>query len=73
MEDTLNWDSSYAVAKALNARHLGIDLEDVSLDKVFKWTLALPMFDDDPELANEEILLDIYKVWLEEKLEGEFE
>ena len=73
MEDTLNWDASYAIARALNAQHPGVELEDVSLEMILSWTLALSNFDDEPELANEEILLDIYKVWLEEKLEGEFE
>ena len=73
LEDFLNWEASYAVARALNARHPDANLEDVSLEMLLRWTLALPEFDDDPELANEEILLDIYKIWLEEKLEGEFE
>lgn len=73
MEDLLNWDASYAIASALQARHPGENLEEVSLEMVLHWTLALPNFNDDPELANEEILLDIYKIWLEEKLEGEFE
>ncbi len=73
MADSLNWEADYAVAKALNARHAGADLEEVSLDQLLRWILALPAFDDDPELANEEILLDIYKIWLEERLEGEFE
>lgn len=73
MDETLNWEASYAVARALNARHPQVDLADVSLEMVLRWTLALPEFADDPELANDEILLDIYTVWLEEKLEGEFE
>ncbi len=73
LEETLNWEGSYAVALALMARHPDVDLEDVSLEMVLQWTLSLPTFNDDPELANEEILLDIYKIWLEEKLEGEFE
>ena len=73
MEDTLNWEASYAIASALHDRHPDVALEDVSLEMILHWTLALPNFDDDPELANEEILLDVYKIWLEEKLEGEFE
>jgi FeS assembly protein IscX len=73
LEDKLYWDASYAIARALNALHADVNLEDVSMEMVLKWTLALPTFGDDPELANEEVLLDIYKVWLEEKLEGEFE
>ncbi len=71
LTSTLNWDASYAIAMALWARFPDVNLENVSLDMIFQWTLELPEFHDDPELANEEILLDIYKVWLEETLIGE--
>jgi FeS assembly protein IscX len=73
VEDTLNWEASYAVAMALQASHPEVDLEEVSLEMVYLWSLALPNFNDDPELANEEVLLDIYRIWLEETLEGEIE
>ncbi len=62
----LTWDDSFAIAKALQERHPNILLEDVSLEMVFQWTLALPEFNDDHELANEEILLAIYQEWFEE-------
>jgi FeS assembly protein IscX len=65
MEETLVWDASYAVAVALRDAYPHEDLETVSLENVFAWTLSLPTFDDDPELANDEILLEIYKNWLE--------
>lgn len=71
MDETLNWEASYAVAMALKDRNPDLDLEEVSLEMVYRWALALPNFDDDPELANEEVLLDIYRIWLEETLEGE--
>ena len=71
--DPLYWDATYAVAVSLMAAHPAVDLEEVSLEDVRAWTLALPEFIDDPELANEEILLEIYKVWLEETLTGEVE
>ena len=64
-DDPLCWDASYAVALALEAAHPETDLEDVSLEMVFEWTIALPNFEDDPELANDEILFEIYKNWLE--------
>lgn len=73
LEESLNWEAGYAVAMALRAAHPGVNLEDVSLEMIERWTLALPAFDDDPELANQEVLLDIFNSWLEEQLEGDFE
>ena len=69
MVDPLNWDASYAIAKALQALHPNVDLADVSLDMIYRWTISLPEFEDDPELSNEDILLDIYQNWLEEILD----
>ncbi len=62
----LTWDSPYAVALRLIERHPDADLEQVSLNMVYAWTLALPDFDDEPELANDEILAAIYQEWYEE-------
>lgn len=62
----LSWESSYAVAKALQERFPQIRLEDVSLEMVYRWTLELPGFNDDPELANDSILMSIYQDWYEE-------
>ncbi len=70
MTHPLDWEANFAVAKALQARHPHVDLEEVSLEMIYQWTLALPEFEDDPALANEEILLAIYKDWLEEVLEA---
>lgn len=33
---------------------------------VFEWTIELPEFDDDRELANDGILAAIYQEWFEE-------
>jgi len=71
MNESLVWDASYAIAKALQAAHADVDLEEVSLQMIYQWTLTLPAFDDDPELANDEILMAIYKDWLEEILVNE--
>ncbi|HNB51425.1 MAG TPA: Fe-S cluster assembly protein IscX [Anaerolineales bacterium] len=70
MNEPLVWDASYAIAKALQATYPEINLEEVSLQMIYQWTLALPAFDDDPELANDEILTAIYIDWLEELLEN---
>jgi FeS assembly protein IscX len=68
MAESLNWESIYAIALALIAAHPDQDLENVSLQMIYKWTLALPEFEDDPALANDDILAAIYQDWYEEIL-----
>ena len=63
---TLTWEDSYAIAQALSNLKPDIDLEKVSLMMIYQWTLGLPGFDDDPELANDGILEAIYQEWYEE-------
>lgn len=36
---------------------------------IYHWTLALPDFDDEPELANDAILAAIYQEWYEEVIQ----
>jgi FeS assembly protein IscX len=62
----LSWESSYAIARALRRRFPDLRLEDVSLEMIYQWTLELPDFEDDPELANDGILMAIYQEWYEE-------
>ena len=62
----LTWEDSYAIARALIEKYPDMDLEDVSLNMIYQWTLELPQFCDDRELANEMILASIYQEWLEE-------
>jgi FeS assembly protein IscX len=68
MNDPLTWESTYAIALALNAEHPGIDMETITLGDIQRWTLALEDFDDDPALVNDEILSAIYQDWYEEIL-----
>lgn len=65
---SLNWEATYAIALALKRKFPQVNLADVSLNQVFAWTLALEDFDDDPALANDGILQEIYQVWFEETL-----
>jgi FeS assembly protein IscX len=65
-EDSLSWESTFAIALALMAQHPDINLEEVSLGMIYDWTLGLKGFADDPELANEDILSAIYQEWFEE-------
>jgi FeS assembly protein IscX len=68
MSKPLNWDSTFAIALALKRKYKLANLEDVSLQQIYKWTIALEDFEDDPPLANDGILSDIYQEWLEEIL-----
>ena len=62
----LTWDDSYAIALALCESHPDVRLEQVSLEMIYRWTLALPGFQDEGELANDAIISAIYQEWLEE-------
>jgi FeS assembly protein IscX len=66
MDERLTWDDSYAIAKALMREHPGARLEEVSLNLIYRWTLALADFEDDPEIANDGVLAAIYQEWFEE-------
>lgn len=68
IENTLTWDDSFAIAKELRSQHPSINLEDVSLGMIYQWAIELPGFADDPQLANENILLAIYREWYEEEV-----
>jgi FeS assembly protein IscX len=59
-------EDTYAVAKLIQERYLNINLEDVSSDSIYRWTLQLPEFSDDPGHANKEILCAILHEWFEE-------
>ena len=66
MGKSLNWDAIFEIALVLKAEYPDVDLEKVSLQDIYDWTVALPGFEDDPELANDDILMSIYQEWYEE-------
>jgi FeS assembly protein IscX len=66
MDDLLTWDDSYAIALELIKRYPDANLDEISLNNIFDWTICLPEFGDDPTLANEGILMAIYQEWFEE-------
>jgi len=68
MTESLSWDATYAIARELMRQHPNHDLNEVSLNQIYLWTIALPDFDDDPAIANEAILAEIYRVWYEEQI-----
>ena len=63
---TLNWETSYAIAAELKRQHASANMDEVSLQQIYTWTLELEDFDDDPALCNDEILSSIYQEWYEE-------
>ncbi len=64
--EELFWDSSYAVALRLKEAHGDVDLNQVTLNMIYNWVVALPEFRDDPQLANDDLLSAILLEWLEE-------
>jgi len=69
MSEPLSWDATYAIALALKREHRDTNLEEVSLQQIYRWTVALKDFADDPALANDDILAAIYQEWFEELLD----
>jgi len=67
---SLNWEASYAIAMELRRQHKDVNIEDVTLQQIYDWTLALSEFEDDPALANDDILYSIYQDWFEENIHG---
>ena len=62
----LDWDSTYEIVLALIERYPDADLAGISLDDLQKRILALPGFEDDPELVNDNILRATLREWYEE-------
>ena len=67
---TLNWESTYAIALELRRQHPEVNIEEVSLQQIYDWTVNLSEFEDDPLLANDDILYAIYQDWFEEYING---
>jgi len=65
-QESLSWEDTVEIVHALRKSHPDIRLEEVSLGMIYRWTITLPGFNDDPGLANDEILLAILQEWFEE-------
>jgi FeS assembly protein IscX len=68
---SLDWESTYAIAMELRRQHKDINIEEVTLKQIYNWTIALSEFEDDPSLANDDILYAIYQDWFEENINGQ--
>ena len=67
---SLNWESTYAIALELRRQHPEINIEEVSLQQIYQWTIQLSEFEDDLSLVNDDILYAIYQDWFEENIHG---
>jgi FeS assembly protein IscX len=61
----LNWDAVHEIATELRRLHPHMDLLQVTLADLYEWTTALPEFEDDPALCNDDILESILQEWYE--------
>lgn len=64
----LYWDSTYEIVLNLIAVYPQIDPNQLGVQQLLEMILALPNFADEPVLANEDLLVDILRVWYEEAL-----
>ena len=67
---TLHWDATFAIAMELRRTHKDVNIDEVTLQQILDWTLALSEFEDDPALVNDDILYAIYQDWYEEHIHG---
>ena len=67
---TLTWEATFAIALELKRQHKDVNIADVTLQQIYNWTLQLSEFEDDPALANDDILYAIYQDWFEENIHG---
>jgi FeS assembly protein IscX len=68
---TFTWEASYGIAMELRRQHPEVNIEDVTLQQIYDWTVNLSEFEDDPLLANDDILYAIYQEWYEEYINGQ--
>ena len=68
---TLTWESTYAIALELRRQHPDANMEEVSIQQIYAWTLQLQEFEDDLSLCNDDILHAIFQDWFEENLHGQ--
>lgn len=67
---SLTWEATFAIAMELRRQHKDVNIEDVSLQQIYNWTIELSDFEDDLALVNDGILSAIYQEWLEENIHG---
>jgi FeS assembly protein IscX len=62
----LYWDSYYEIVLNLMQAYPDVDFDRVGLAELHGWIITLPGFDDDPNMATDNILDEILCQWYEE-------
>ncbi len=62
----MKWTDIQDIAIALAEAHPDIDPQTVRFSDLYRWTLALEGFNDDPKRSGEKILEAIQAAWIEE-------
>ncbi len=62
----LTWEYTYEIVLELQRQYADVDIEEVGTQQLLQMILALPDFQDDPALANEDLLNGILRDWYEE-------
>lgn len=62
----LYWDSSYEIVLQLLERYPTTDLDTLSLQDLYTRIVTLPSFVDDPTLAHDDLLTEIFREYYEE-------
>lgn len=62
----LYWEPTYEIVLALMEAHPAVNFDEVGLYQMYDWIIALPNFADDPRIASDELLRDIFREWYEE-------
>jgi FeS assembly protein IscX len=64
------WEPTYEIVLALMEAHPGVDVNQVGMQQLLDWIVALPNFADEPSIASEELLRAILREWYEETEEN---
>lgn len=67
---SFTWESTFSIAMELRRQHPKVNMDEVSLQQLQDWILAVPDFEDDPALVNDGILMAIFQEWFEENING---
>ncbi len=68
---TLTWESTFGIALELRRQYPQVNIEEISLQQIYQWTIKLDEFEDDLALVNDDILYAIYRDWFEENIQGQ--
>lgn len=66
MAGKLYWESSYEIVLQLIETYPRIDLDQLGINQLLEFIIALPDFSDDVALASDDILTEILREWYEE-------